>query len=270
MTTFSPCETGSVEIRKSMGVVFTTTRARPSWGRNRSAMSNEPMILRREINGTPAARGIFMICLQHTVDTVANRDAAFLGLDVNVTCPRQDAFRQDEVYHPHDGSLRRLRLGDDHVLRFRLLIDGCDINIRIAHAIENPLHHVLGAIQFVEVLGDDHRAGQQEPHLPSRRKGQGLFTIEVERIGGGDLEVRIGGTHRKDVVLACLRLGDEVLRRRFHLRDVRDFYPELRGEGAQDLSVGCDLAGDRSLPQRRRHIVTLLELLEFVLANELG
>jgi hypothetical protein len=60
MTTFSPSDAGSVEIRRSTGFPLTATRARPSWGRRRSAMSIPPMILMREISGMPAARGIFM------------------------------------------------------------------------------------------------------------------------------------------------------------------------------------------------------------------
>ena len=72
------------------------------------------------------------------------------------------------------------------------------------------------------------------------------------------------------MVLACLRLGDDALRRGLDLLEVSDFYTELRGERAQDLRVGCDLADDRRLPQRRRHIVALFELLEFFLTDELG
>ena len=60
MTTFSPRAAGSVETRRSIGWLFTDTRARPSCGRIRSAMSSDDMILIREIRGTPAARGIFI------------------------------------------------------------------------------------------------------------------------------------------------------------------------------------------------------------------
>ena len=62
MTTFSPSDAGSVEMRRSTGLPFTATRARPSCGRSRSAISIPPMILMREISGMPAARGIFMTC----------------------------------------------------------------------------------------------------------------------------------------------------------------------------------------------------------------
>ncbi len=60
ITTFSPSAAGSVETRRSIGWPFTATRARPSWGRNRSAMSSADMILMREMSGSPAWRGIFM------------------------------------------------------------------------------------------------------------------------------------------------------------------------------------------------------------------
>src|SRR2546425_8118609 len=46
---------GSVETRRSIGCPFTDTRARPSCGRRRSAMSSCDMILMREIRGSPAA-----------------------------------------------------------------------------------------------------------------------------------------------------------------------------------------------------------------------
>ena len=60
MTTFSPSEAGRVETRRSTGSPFTETRARPSCGRSRSAMSSPDMILMREMSGSPALRGIFM------------------------------------------------------------------------------------------------------------------------------------------------------------------------------------------------------------------
>ena len=60
ITTFSPSWAGSVETRRSMGCPFTATRARPSWGRSRSAMSSDDMILMREMSGSPAWRGIFI------------------------------------------------------------------------------------------------------------------------------------------------------------------------------------------------------------------
>ncbi len=58
----SPSCAGSVETRRSMGWPLTATRARPSWGRSRSAMSSDDMILTREMRGSPAWRGIFMTC----------------------------------------------------------------------------------------------------------------------------------------------------------------------------------------------------------------
>ena len=62
MTTFSPSEAGRVETRRSTASPFTLTRARPSCGRSRSAMSSPDMILMREMSGSPALRGIFMTC----------------------------------------------------------------------------------------------------------------------------------------------------------------------------------------------------------------
>ena len=60
ITTFSPSDAGSVDTRRSIGWPFTATRARPSCGRSRSAMSSDDMILMREISGSPAWRGIFI------------------------------------------------------------------------------------------------------------------------------------------------------------------------------------------------------------------
>ncbi len=62
ITTFSPSDAGSVDTRRSTGTPLTATRARPSCGRNRSAMSRLEMILIRETSGKPAARGIFITC----------------------------------------------------------------------------------------------------------------------------------------------------------------------------------------------------------------
>ena len=57
MTTFSPCAEGSVETRRSTAAPSMATRARPSWGRRRSAMSIPAMIFTRETSGSPTLRG---------------------------------------------------------------------------------------------------------------------------------------------------------------------------------------------------------------------
>ncbi len=60
ITTFSPVADGSDDTRRSTGCPLTETRARPSWGRRRSAISSPDMILSREIRGIPAERGTFI------------------------------------------------------------------------------------------------------------------------------------------------------------------------------------------------------------------
>jgi hypothetical protein len=62
ITTFSPWEAGSVETRRSTRLPLTATRARPSCGRRRSAMSSCAMIFTRDTSGIPAALGSTISC----------------------------------------------------------------------------------------------------------------------------------------------------------------------------------------------------------------
>ena len=62
MTTFSPCDAGSVDTRRSTRFPLMATRARPSCGRSRSAMSSCAMILMRDTSGMPASFGSTISC----------------------------------------------------------------------------------------------------------------------------------------------------------------------------------------------------------------
>ena len=60
ITTFSPCSAGRVEMRASTGAPSTDSRARPSCGRRRSAMSSPLTILMRLTTASEADRGTVM------------------------------------------------------------------------------------------------------------------------------------------------------------------------------------------------------------------
>ena len=59
-TTFSARRVGTVEIRRSNFLPSTTIRARPSWGRSRSAMSRRLMTLMRDTTRVRTGPGICM------------------------------------------------------------------------------------------------------------------------------------------------------------------------------------------------------------------
>ena len=50
----------------------------------------------------------------------------------------------------------------------------------------------VSAIELVELLPDLRWRRQQHPHLAPGREGQHLLGVDVERVGGGDLEVGVG------------------------------------------------------------------------------
>ena len=186
-----------------------------------------------------------------------------------VAGPRQDSLGQDEIHHPHDRPLRRLRLRNDQLFLFFLLVEHGDLGVGIAHALEDPLHHVLWAVQLVDTLCDHRRAGEEEAHLPSRSESEGLFTVEVEGVRRCDLQIGVRAPNGKDVILAGLRFRDQGLGCTLHLRQIRNFYSKPRGEGTQNLRVRGHIAQHGRLPQRRSGPLAPPEFLQLIFAEEL-
>ena len=97
MTTDWPWLVGRMLTRRSKCLPWTVILMRPSWGRRFSAMSIEPMILRRrDDRGQQAARRAVALD-QHAVDPVADPDAVGERLDVDVAGPQADGFLDDQV-----------------------------------------------------------------------------------------------------------------------------------------------------------------------------
>ena len=111
MTTFSPCVAGRVEMRRSTGLPFTATRARPSCGRRRSAMSRPDMILMREMSGSAGLARDRHRVAQHAVDAVAHHHHRLARLDVDVARPAGDAIGQQHVDQLDDRPGTRLGRG---------------------------------------------------------------------------------------------------------------------------------------------------------------
>src|SRR5881409_1721457 len=165
ITTFSPSAAGRVETRRSIGWPFTATRARPSWGRSRSAMSSEDMILMREMSGSPAWRGIF-ICWRSTPSMRYRIDGV---LRQQMKIPRQAGLpliSRIKIMSSLDIA-DRLRPQDG---RARVAVNGQPIDLRVS-----TLPAALGEKVVIRIL--DSRA------TVKTLDSLGLSPDEVEGIG---------------------------------------------------------------------------------------
>ena len=112
MTTDWPWLVGSTLTRRSSSFSPTVTLIRPSWGRRRSAMSILARILMRESKApSKAPRGAVPLD-QNAVDPVADPDAVFERLDMDVRGPQLHGLADDQVHQADD---RGAGLVDDFV-----------------------------------------------------------------------------------------------------------------------------------------------------------
>ena len=110
---------------------------------------------------------------------MANRDALFFGLDVNVARARGDSGSQQLIDKRRD---RRAVLFDS-VRKRRLIsiVQVLDIDRRFGLA-----RRTIGAIHLVDTHRNLVRIGERESHVAARRKAQRALAVDVERIGRGD------------------------------------------------------------------------------------
>src|SRR5213592_939845 len=215
MTTFSPSAAGSVETRRSIGWPFTATRARPSWGRSRSAISSDDMILMREISGRPAWRGIF------------------------ITCRSTPSIRYRTATPPSSGSmwmsLERARIPSEMIRSTRRTTGRW-----LASASEAAMVISSGARLSCSCTSS------AEFSIPS----SSLSTAFSGRYSSSSRAAILEGASRN--IRISRAVADAFLGRRIELRQVRDLQSEAGGQRREDLVVARDLLGHEGLPQPRR------------------
>jgi len=62
-------------------------------------------------------------------------------------------------------------------------------------------------------FADLRRREQKQPDLARGREGERLFRIEIEGVGGAELEIGVGQAQREHAIAARELLGDPVARR---------------------------------------------------------
>ena len=186
---------------------------------------------------------------EHAVDAVAHRDAALDRLDVDVAGPAGHPVGQHHVHQPDDRLLARLVRGGALVQLGLLDLLHVGAGLQAAQQLR---HEVLAAVELLDPVADAPGGGEEEPDFPPRGEGEHLLRVDIEGIGGGGVERRIGDLERQDVVLSRHALRHRVPDLRVHHRQVGQRQPEARGDRGQDLVVGHDPALDDLFPQGRR------------------
>ena len=121
-----------------------------------------------------------------------------------------------------------------------------------ADPLEQPVDDVIAPIQLVDPLADRRRGPEQHANLAPGRERQHLLGVDVERVGGGHLEVGIGLAHRHDVEPAGHLLRDGLLELRVEAGEIGDREAEPGRDRLQDLVVADELPLDQDLPERCR------------------
>ena len=80
---------------------------------------------------------------------------------MKIARPRQDAFGDDEIDHPHDGALRGFGLGQHRVVDVIIFfgLQRRDVGVGL-HPLEKLVQDILGAVQLVYLLLDDGGTGE--------------------------------------------------------------------------------------------------------------
>ena len=151
-------------------------------------------------------------------------DATLFRLDVNVARARADTLREeiiDQARHAGaivaivDGRWRRLDVGrqmlDLELLRRKLLV----------------------AIRLIECACQRQRARERKPDRPSRGKLDRALAVQVQRVGGRNLERAVGGPDRKHAVAPSPALRQERAGVRTTVAQIGYREPELLGGKTQ-------------------------------------
>ncbi len=184
----SPWIIGMIETRTSISRPCTRILMRPSCGRRFSAMFSRAMILmrlmiaawKRLISGGSGLR------LQQAVDAVADAQAVFFGLDVDVAGPLVGGLDQDLVdqlddrgFLGHLGQLRCRRPRCLRAARRRPSSRSCD---------QGGDGLAADAEVRLDEPGDFARAGQHRLDVQAGQRLQFVEGVDVERVAGGDDE----------------------------------------------------------------------------------
>ncbi len=248
MTTFSPCDAGSVETRRSTRLPLTATRARPSCGRRRSAMSSPRHDLDARDERDAGRLGRRFHFVQHAVDAVADLHPGLLRLHVDVRRARLDPLGEDAVDELDDGPFAGPGDAEVEFAVVDLVADVLDV-VAPLHRVEDLLEDVLRTIHLLDALADALRAGDRHADRAPERERERPFAVEVERIGGRDVEHGVRHLERDDAKLARQRLGDRLTGLFGGDGQVRDLHAEARGQRREDGIVRREVPRNRGVPQ---------------------
>jgi hypothetical protein len=192
---------------------------------------------------------------QHAVDPVADDDPSFDRLHVHVAGPAGHAVSQHHIHQADDRPLARLLGGGGGLF---LVGDLLDLELAADSLEQAGDHLVTAAIQLVHLGPQPARRGEEHPDLASGGEGQHLLGVDVEGIGGGDLEVGVGLADRHDVEAPRELLGDGLRHPGGDPGHVGDREAEPGGDRREDLFVANQAPLHDRLPQRDRRRRLLL------------
>ena len=135
------------------------------------------------------------------IDAMAHGEPLLFGFDVQVAGAGGDGLREQLVDEAH----HRLWILRDGRLRVLLLL-AQDLDV------EKPFRlpaNVVAAIQILDSQQDRVAVGEVKDDVATRREGEGVLALDVERVGGRYHELAIPHRERQDAVLPGPALGNE-------------------------------------------------------------
>ncbi len=106
------------------------------------------------------------------------------------------------------------------------------------------------AIDLLHLLADPGRRAEVGAHLAPGGKGEILFRVDIEGIGGRDLQHGVGEPQRQDVEPADQWLRHGIPDRAIEVAEIGDGKAEPGGGRAQHIVVAGELPRDDEEPQR--------------------
>jgi len=186
--------------------------------------------------------------LEHPVDAIADGDAALTGFQVDVARARCNSLGHDvidELYHRPLGLLLvYLVLGG--VGSFD---DGLDPGV--VSAADQLAHALDGGVNLLDTLLDASGRSERHPdHAPGGERER-LLTVEIVRVGRGDLERRLGDGERQNREPTGEAFANHLPRGRAHEQVARNSNVRVEGQGLENLFLFHEGLGHCRFPIAR-------------------
>ena len=179
-----PWLVGSTLTRRSSSFSPSVTLIRPSWGRRRSAISILARILMRDSIAPSSRRGGVALD-QHAVDPVADPDAVFERLDVNVRGPQLHRLADDHLHQPNDRCAGFVEDSSELVAGSGL----GEVDRRVGEFLQHRVGAFpLAAIVTIDRVDDVLARSQRDIDLAVQDEPQLVQRVEIERIADDDLQ----------------------------------------------------------------------------------